>query len=172
MYLFRAVNIRLHHTADLQTSHRDHRDFHISLMSKSEEETVRGTRPDNKILCVCDPQPKPNTAITIAVSSRTLFNMVEERKIYEEKGLEHYVNYNEQHENQPLKPGAAFPFVKVWCVCVLHQLVCVYIRLSPVWLYIYCFPVCQGVCVFRALFSNFRCVCLCSLSYILLLVVV
>ncbi|KAB5540190.1 hypothetical protein PHYPO_G00099030 [Pangasianodon hypophthalmus] len=56
--------------------------------------------------------PKPCTAITIAVSSRTLFNMVEERKIYEEKGLEQYVSYNQQHENQPLKPGAAFPFVK------------------------------------------------------------
>ncbi|KAK3516986.1 hypothetical protein QTP70_029986 [Hemibagrus guttatus] len=57
-------------------------------------------------------EPKPSTAITIAVSSRTLFNMVEERKIYEEKGLEEYVIYNQQHENQPLKPGAAYPFVK------------------------------------------------------------
>ncbi|XP_053470155.1 cytosolic 5'-nucleotidase 1A [Ictalurus furcatus] len=56
--------------------------------------------------------PKPSTAITIAVSSRTLFNMVEERKIYEQEGLEKYVNYNQQNENQPLKPGAAFPFVK------------------------------------------------------------
>ncbi|KAF5888755.1 cytosolic 5'-nucleotidase 1A-like [Clarias magur] len=56
--------------------------------------------------------PKPSNAITIAVSSRTLFDMVEERKIYEEQGMEQYVSYNEKHESEPLKPGAAFPFVK------------------------------------------------------------
>lgn len=56
--------------------------------------------------------PKPRFAVTIAVSSRTLFNMVAERKIYEEKGVEKYVAYQVEHENEPLKPGAAFPFVK------------------------------------------------------------
>lgn len=58
-------------------------------------------------------QPKPRYAVTIAVSSRTLFNMVYERKIYEEEGMEKYVAYQLEHENEPLKPGAAFPFVKV-----------------------------------------------------------
>ncbi|XP_072544210.1 cytosolic 5'-nucleotidase 1A [Salminus brasiliensis] len=56
--------------------------------------------------------PKPNTAVTIAVSSRTLFNMVEERRVWEKEGLERYVSYQQEHEEQPLKPGAAFPFVK------------------------------------------------------------
>lgn len=56
--------------------------------------------------------PKPRYAVTIAVSSRTLFNMVHERKIYEEEGMEKYVAYQVEHENEPLKPGAAFPFVK------------------------------------------------------------
>ncbi|KAI1895147.1 hypothetical protein AGOR_G00103310 [Albula goreensis] len=56
--------------------------------------------------------PKPQHAVTIAVSSRTLFNMVKERKIYEEEGLERYVAYQQQHEDEPLKPGVAFPFVK------------------------------------------------------------
>ncbi|XP_034555867.1 cytosolic 5'-nucleotidase 1A-like [Notolabrus celidotus] len=56
--------------------------------------------------------PKPQYAVTIAVSSRTLFNMVEERKIYEEEGLEKYVAHQVKHESEPLKPGAAFPFVK------------------------------------------------------------
>ncbi|XP_047429286.1 cytosolic 5'-nucleotidase 1A [Mugil cephalus] len=56
--------------------------------------------------------PKPRYAVTIAVSSRTLFNMVAERKIYEEEGVEKYVVYQQAHENEPLKPGAAFPFVK------------------------------------------------------------
>lgn len=58
-------------------------------------------------------QPKSRFAVTIAVSSRTLFNMVEERKIYEEDGVETYVKHQVEHESEPLKPGAAFPFVKV-----------------------------------------------------------
>uniref|UniRef100_A0A4W5PCQ8 5'-nucleotidase, cytosolic IB b n=1 Tax=Hucho hucho TaxID=62062 RepID=A0A4W5PCQ8_9TELE len=56
--------------------------------------------------------PKPQYAVTIAVSSRTLFNMVAERKIYEEEGVEKYVTYQQEHENQPLMPGVAFPLVK------------------------------------------------------------
>ncbi|XP_069017620.1 cytosolic 5'-nucleotidase 1A-like [Embiotoca jacksoni] len=56
--------------------------------------------------------PKPRYAVSIAVSSRTLFNMVAERKIYEEEGLEKYVAFQVEHENEPLEPGAAFPFVK------------------------------------------------------------
>nr|XP_033809547.1 cytosolic 5'-nucleotidase 1A [Geotrypetes seraphini] len=56
--------------------------------------------------------PKPQNAITIAVSSLALFRMEEEQKIYREQGLEEYVKYQLEHENEPLKPGAAFPFVK------------------------------------------------------------
>ncbi|XP_015260771.1 PREDICTED: cytosolic 5'-nucleotidase 1A-like [Cyprinodon variegatus] len=56
--------------------------------------------------------PKPRNAVTIAVSSRTLFNMVAERKIYEDDGLETYVGFQVKHEDEPLKPGPAFPFVK------------------------------------------------------------
>lgn len=56
--------------------------------------------------------PKPRNAVTIAVSSRTLFNMVAERKIYEDEGVEKYVAFQVEHENDPLKPGPAFPFVK------------------------------------------------------------
>uniref|UniRef100_A0A3P9MFQ2 5'-nucleotidase, cytosolic IB b n=1 Tax=Oryzias latipes TaxID=8090 RepID=A0A3P9MFQ2_ORYLA len=56
--------------------------------------------------------PKPQFAVTIAVSSRTLFNMVAERKIYEEEGVEKYVAFQVEHEDEPLSPGPAFPFVK------------------------------------------------------------
>ncbi|KAL6095784.1 nt5c1b [Pungitius sinensis] len=56
--------------------------------------------------------PKPQYAVTVAVSSRTLFDMVAERKIYEDQGLEKYVAYQRDHEDEPLKPGPAFPFVK------------------------------------------------------------
>ncbi|XP_030303840.1 cytosolic 5'-nucleotidase 1B isoform X2 [Calypte anna] len=56
--------------------------------------------------------PKPQNAITVAVSSRALFDMVEERRIYEEQGMEKYVQYQEDNENVTLKPGPAFYFVK------------------------------------------------------------
>ncbi|XP_041043425.1 cytosolic 5'-nucleotidase 1A-like [Carcharodon carcharias] len=56
--------------------------------------------------------PKSQDAITIAVSSRCLFNMVEERKIYEQSGLESYVKHQQEHEEEPLKKGPAFPLVK------------------------------------------------------------
>uniref|UniRef100_A0A8C7P7A0 5'-nucleotidase, cytosolic IB b n=1 Tax=Oncorhynchus mykiss TaxID=8022 RepID=A0A8C7P7A0_ONCMY len=58
--------------------------------------------------------PKPQNAVTITVSSRTLFNMDEERKIYQEEGVEKYMAYMNQQdrENEPLMPGVAFPLVK------------------------------------------------------------
>ncbi|XP_072189342.1 cytosolic 5'-nucleotidase 1B isoform X2 [Excalfactoria chinensis] len=56
--------------------------------------------------------PKPQHAITVAVSSRALFDLVEERRIYEEQGLEKYVEYQQENENVTLKPGPAFHFVK------------------------------------------------------------
>ena len=56
-------------------------------------------------------------AVTIAVSSRTLFDMVSERKLYEEEGIEKYVAHQIEHKNEPLAPGAAFPFIKVNLRC-------------------------------------------------------
>ncbi|XP_056616259.1 5'-nucleotidase, cytosolic IB a isoform X1 [Triplophysa dalaica] len=56
--------------------------------------------------------PKPSNAVTIAVSSRTLFNMVKERKVFEDEGLERYVMHQLELEDQPFTPGVAFPFVK------------------------------------------------------------
>lgn len=67
-------------------------------------------------------QPKPQNAITIAVSSRALFNMDQEQDIYEQQGMEDYLNYQIQHENEPFTPGPAFPFVKVKPVLMYLQL--------------------------------------------------
>ncbi|XP_061126934.1 cytosolic 5'-nucleotidase 1A-like isoform X3 [Syngnathus typhle] len=38
--------------------------------------------------------------------------MKAERLVYETEGVESYVAYQVEHENEPLKPGPAFPFVK------------------------------------------------------------
>ncbi|OBS69613.1 hypothetical protein A6R68_01847, partial [Neotoma lepida] len=62
--------------------------------------------------CARPRPPKPKHAITIAVSSRALFNMVDDRKIYEEEGLEKYMEYQLANENVILTPGPAFRFVK------------------------------------------------------------
>uniref|UniRef100_H9H7S3 Cytosolic 5'-nucleotidase 1A n=1 Tax=Monodelphis domestica TaxID=13616 RepID=H9H7S3_MONDO len=56
--------------------------------------------------------PKPKNAITIAVSSRALFNMVEDSKIFENEGLEKYMEYQVLNENVILSPGPAFGFIK------------------------------------------------------------
>nr|XP_020823107.1 cytosolic 5'-nucleotidase 1B-like isoform X3 [Phascolarctos cinereus] len=56
--------------------------------------------------------PKPKNAITIAVSSRALFNMVEDSKIFENEGLEKYMEYQINNENVILSPGPAFGFIK------------------------------------------------------------
>ncbi len=58
-------------------------------------------------------QPKPQNAISIAVSSRALFNMDREQDIYEQQGMEEYLKYQIQHEIEPFAPGPAFPFIKV-----------------------------------------------------------
>ncbi|CDQ83987.1 unnamed protein product [Oncorhynchus mykiss] len=52
--------------------------------------------------------PKPQNAITIAVSSRVLFNMDKEQQIYEQKGMEDYLKYQIEHEMEPFAPGPAF----------------------------------------------------------------
>jgi len=49
----------------------------------------------------------------IAISSRALFDMTSERKVYDEQGLSPYLEYMMEHENTPLRPGSAFPFIQV-----------------------------------------------------------
>ncbi|MED6257310.1 Cytosolic 5'-nucleotidase 1A [Ataeniobius toweri] len=56
--------------------------------------------------------PKPENSITIAVSSRVLFNMEKEQQIFEQQGMEEYIKYQVAHETEPFSPGPAFSFVK------------------------------------------------------------
>ncbi len=50
--------------------------------------------------------------LVIGVSSRALFDLEEENRIFEEQGLDAYSKYQTEHENDILKPGTAFPLVK------------------------------------------------------------
>lgn len=50
--------------------------------------------------------------LVIGVSSRALFDLSEENKIFEEQGLEAYSKYQLENENVILRPGVAFGLVK------------------------------------------------------------
>ena len=50
--------------------------------------------------------------LVIGVSSRALFDLEAENKIFEENGLEEYCTYQIEHEKDILKPGTAFPLIK------------------------------------------------------------
>jgi 5'-nucleotidase len=54
------------------------------------------------------------TPLVIGISSRALFNLEEENKIFEEQGLEKYEEYQVQHENDILQKGPAFQLVKAF----------------------------------------------------------
>ncbi len=49
--------------------------------------------------------------LTVAISSRALFDLVESNTVYEQDGLEAYRLYQIAHEDDVLEPGEAFNFV-------------------------------------------------------------
>lgn len=53
----------------------------------------------------------------MGISSRALFDLEYENTIYEEQGLQAYLEYQRAHEQEILKPGTAFPLIKA-----LHKL--------------------------------------------------
>ena len=50
--------------------------------------------------------------MVVAISSRALFDLHESHRVYEEQGVDAYCDYQIEHENEPLKPGTAFPLVQ------------------------------------------------------------
>jgi len=50
--------------------------------------------------------------LVIAISSRALFDLEDSHRVYTEKGVKAYCEYQIKHENQLLEPGVAFPLVK------------------------------------------------------------
>ena len=50
--------------------------------------------------------------LTVAISSRALFDLEESNSVYEQQGLEAYREYQIAHEDTPLLPGEAFEFVR------------------------------------------------------------
>ncbi|XP_008282114.1 cytosolic 5'-nucleotidase 1A-like [Stegastes partitus] len=81
---------------------------HLVLTSKPKSVTGRRARKVEGGVFF----PKPENAVTVAVSSRVLFRTEVEQKVFEQKGVEEYLRYQIEHENEPFAPGPAFPFVK------------------------------------------------------------
>ena len=50
--------------------------------------------------------------LVVAISSRALFDLDSTHQIYEQDGLEAYVEYQRQREDEILQPGVAFPLVQ------------------------------------------------------------
>ena len=55
---------------------------------------------------------KDTPRLVVAVSSRALFDLEEENKVFEEKGLKAFRDFQAQTWNVPANPGVAFPMVK------------------------------------------------------------
>ena len=55
--------------------------------------------------------PDAETYLTVAVSSRALFDLDESDAVYREQGLEAYRRYQIVHEDETLVPGEGFTFV-------------------------------------------------------------
>ncbi|MAM72059.1 MAG: 5'-nucleotidase [Gammaproteobacteria bacterium] len=50
--------------------------------------------------------------LTVAISSRALFDLSESHEVYEQQGVEAYRQYQIEREDEPLAPGDAFNLVK------------------------------------------------------------
>jgi len=55
--------------------------------------------------------------LVVGISSRALFDLEEENRIFEEQGLQAYLDYQITHEKDILRPGTAFPLIRA-----LHKL--------------------------------------------------
>ncbi len=52
------------------------------------------------------------STLTVAISSRALFDLEASHRIYTEQGLEAYAHYQIEHEDELLEPGVAFALVQ------------------------------------------------------------
>src|SRR5690606_4923682 len=58
------------------------------------------------------PDDNAPRVLTVAVTSRALFDLEESHALFEREGLEAYLEYQRQHEDHVLEPGMAFPVVR------------------------------------------------------------
>ncbi len=54
----------------------------------------------------------PDDSLVIGISSRALLKLDAEDRIYRERGVQAFIDYQIEHENEPIERGVAFPLVK------------------------------------------------------------
>ncbi|HKN79612.1 MAG TPA: 5'-nucleotidase, partial [Lysobacter sp.] len=54
----------------------------------------------------------PAPPLTVAITSRALFDLEHSHALYEREGVEAYQAHQRAHEDAPLMPGIAFPLVR------------------------------------------------------------
>ena len=54
----------------------------------------------------------PEDSLVIGISSRALFDLDEENRVYDVEGTEAFIAYQRAHEDEIIKPGVAFPLVQ------------------------------------------------------------
>lgn len=69
----------------------------------------RFARRRSPILCACPTTPR---LLTVAVTSRALFDLEESHALYEREGVKAYSDYQRHHEDDVLAPGIAYPVVR------------------------------------------------------------
>ncbi|XP_075282601.1 cytosolic 5'-nucleotidase 1A isoform X2 [Opisthocomus hoazin] len=69
--------------------------------------------PESTVINTDVKQKDPSEALVIAVTTRAIFNLEEEHKLYLEKGKEAYARHQQANHDKPLPPGTAFAFVQV-----------------------------------------------------------
>ena len=50
--------------------------------------------------------------LVIGISSRALFDLEHENRLFDAQGVEAFSCYQREHEDEPLRPGTAFPLVQ------------------------------------------------------------
>lgn len=54
----------------------------------------------------------PDDSLVVGISSRALFKLDHEDLIYRTKGLQAFIDYQIEHEDEPVEQGVAFPLIK------------------------------------------------------------
>ncbi|NXQ94205.1 5NT1A nucleotidase, partial [Sagittarius serpentarius] len=68
--------------------------------------------PESTVINIDVKQKDPSKALVIAVTTRAIFNLEEEHKLYLEKGKEEYTRHQQANQDKPLPPGTAFAFIQ------------------------------------------------------------
>ena len=57
-------------------------------------------------------QPDPQDPLTVAISSRALFDLEDSHALFEREGIAAYQAFQREREDEVLAPGIAFPLVR------------------------------------------------------------